>query len=76
MSVRVLFFGVIADQQKKRELMIDHRANMTLAEVLDAIGGNLADVCLIAVNQQQQADRQSAVDDGDEIAIMPPFSGG
>ncbi len=76
MSVRVLFFATIAQQQGTRERTMPHHEGMILADVLNTLEGALPDVCLIAVNQEQQQSRELTLHNGDEIAIMPPFSGG
>jgi molybdopterin synthase catalytic subunit len=81
MKIKVLFFGVTRDltglQQEQTE--IPEGAN------LDGLWGryaarfprlnDLSDVLLLAVNQEI-ADRTRALKDGDEVAFLPPVSGG
>lgn len=74
MSVRVLFFGSIADKLGKRSL--DVSPNQSLAEVIEAANCAAFAPFLIAVNQEQVNDMSFKVKTGDEVAIMPPFSGG
>ncbi|MDQ6976035.1 MAG: MoaD/ThiS family protein [Mariprofundaceae bacterium] len=76
MSIQVLFFGVIAEQQKTKALTIHGEDGMTVAKVMAKLGISPSKALLIAVNEQQQHDIEFPVHDGDEVAIMPPFSGG
>jgi len=72
--VRVLFFGAVADKIGKRSA--DAQAGVSLAELLKQF--QCADIqpLLVAVNQEQTHDMDYVVQDGDEVALMPPFSGG
>ncbi len=74
--IRVLFFGHIADRIGRRELQLEAHPGMTLADAVRATGCHEIRPLLFAVNRQQVDDTTTPVTDGDEIAIMPPFSGG
>jgi len=74
MMVKVLFFGAIADKLGIRSL--DVQANYTLGEVIKASGCIEFHPFMIAVNQEQITDMNYILQDGDEVALMPPFSGG
>jgi len=76
MNVRVLFFGSIADRLGQRECSLPAKPGMTLVDVLDAVTCDDFKPLLVAVNQNQVNDMHAPVKDGDEVAIMPPFSGG
>lgn len=76
MSIRVLFFGILADSQGTSMLDIHVDDPITLADVLRKVAYDDSVPCLVAVNQQQQHNQSMMVHDGDEVAIMPPFSGG
>lgn len=76
MSVRVLFFGSLADKLGQRERAVPVKEHMTLADVVDAVGCVDFKPLMLALNQQQVTDMDVSVVDGDEVAIMPPFSGG
>jgi len=73
-TVKVLFFGAIAEKMGKRSL--DMQPGTSLAEVMKEIGCEGFSPFLVAVNQVQVNDMSVLVNAGDEIAIMPPFSGG
>ncbi len=76
MSVKVLIFGSIADRLGKRECCLDAGEAMTVADVIAAVGCGDCESLLLAVNQEQISDMELPVHDGDEVALMPPFSGG
>ena len=81
MRIRVLFFGVTQDLTglQQEELELPEGAN------LEGLWGryaarfprlnDLASVLLLAVNQEV-AKRARALEDGDEVAFLPPVSGG
>ena len=78
--IRVLFFGPVADRVQTREMELEFKSGMTLHDVMARLGAQhpsvFGIVSFIAVNQNQVHDRQTALNDGDEIAFMAKFSGG
>jgi len=74
MSARVLFFGQVAEQVgcKSKEA----QAGQSLADVIAEVGCADIQPLLVAVNQEQTHDMDYILQDGDEVALMPPFSGG
>jgi len=74
--IKVLFFGSIADRLEKRDCLLPAHENMTVANVVEAVGSKGFQPLLLAVNQKQVNDMNLIVKDGDEVAFMPPFSGG
>lgn len=78
--IKVLFFGPVADRVQARDMRIDYTPGMTLHDVIAHIGnahpGAFSIVSFIAVNQQQVHDKQTMLNDNDEIAFMAKFSGG
>jgi molybdopterin synthase catalytic subunit len=83
MHVRVLFFGALRDSLACAEQVLELAEPATAGAVRDhyrdssraAAPGSLWDTVAIAVNQQYAApDAQLA--DGDEVALLPPVSGG
>jgi len=74
--IKVLFFGSIASKSGQHEMLLDAEDCSTLADVLKLSGCDAFKPLLVAVNQQQEHDLSTAVHDGDEVALMPPFSGG
>lgn len=79
--IRVLFFGAAADRAGTRTTELPVEEGMTLAEVwplLVEIHPDLApmrDTLAFAVNEEY-ARWEAGVAPGDEVAILPPVSGG
>ncbi|MDX8376793.1 MAG: MoaD/ThiS family protein [Mariprofundales bacterium] len=76
MSVHIMFFGLIAEQQGRRESELIIDGKFTLADLLTSLNIDSELSFILAINQQQISDLSIQVFDDDEVAIMPPFSGG
>ena len=72
--IKILFFGAVADKLGKRS--VDAQAGLSLVELIAQFGCADMQPLLVAVNQEQVQDMNYVVQDGDEVALMPPFSGG
>jgi molybdopterin synthase sulfur carrier subunit len=78
--IRVLLFGTFAKDAGARVIELEPKPEgQTLADIVDEvkekyIKGEVG-VYMTAVNEEQ-AGPDKKVNDGDEVAIMPPFSGG
>ncbi len=72
--IRVLFFGAVADRVGMREMRLEGAG--TVAEVIWQAGCEGVAPLIVAVNQTIVEDFDHPVRDGDEVALMPPFSGG
>ncbi|HKN16378.1 MAG TPA: molybdopterin converting factor subunit 1 [Candidatus Sulfotelmatobacter sp.] len=81
MRVRVLFFGMLKDLAGKSNDTLELREGATVGDVLTYCESRiprLKDVMTslaIAVNQQY-AGAETALKSGDEVALLPPVSGG
>jgi molybdopterin converting factor subunit 1 len=79
--IKVLFFGAAADRAGTRETELDVRDGATLAEVWKLIVERYADLApmrdtlAFAVNGEY-ARGEDTVSPGDEVAVLPPVSGG
>ena len=79
--IKVLFFGAAADRAGTRETGLDVRDGATLAEIWPLIVERHADLApmgdtlAFAVNGEY-ARREDNVSPGDEVALLPPVSGG
>jgi molybdopterin converting factor subunit 1 len=79
MRVSVLYFGVLKDVVGHRRSEMDLMEGATVAELLGvhrAMGLNsIWDSIAVAVNQEY-ARGADVLKDGDEVALLPPVSGG
>jgi MoaE-MoaD fusion protein len=81
MQVRVLFFGVLKDLAGRSSDVISLPDQATAADVLDHYGRSFADKkallssIAISVNQEYAA-ADCLLHPGDEVALLPPVSGG
>jgi molybdopterin synthase catalytic subunit len=79
--VKVLFFGMLRDIVGRAEEQIDVEEGARLDSVFDRYAhqfpklGALASSIVLACNHQF-SDRSALIRDGDEIAFLPPVSGG
>lgn len=80
MRIRVLLFARFAELLGATELTIDVGAPATVRTVLDTLraragGAQLPPSPLVARNQVH-AQLDTALEDGDEVAVLPPLAGG
>ena len=81
MHVRLLFFATLKDIVGAREMQLDVPAGSTVADVLTHLEGSYPrmkdyrPVVLTAINEEY-VERGARIEDGDEVAIFPPVSGG
>jgi MoaE-MoaD fusion protein len=81
MQVRVLFFATLKDIVGARQMQLDVPAGATVADVLTHLEGSFPRikdyrrVVLTAVNEEY-VDQSTRVEEGDEVAVFPPVSGG
>lgn len=80
MRLTILFFGVLRDRFGDREVL-QQFPGQTVGELLQyyrVIAPDIAglwDTLAVAINQQY-ATAKATLHDGDEIALLPPVSGG
>ena len=81
MRIRVLFFALLRDRAGVPETMLDLREGASVAEAAErlaekfpAIAAFLARTAF-AVNQSY-VPKETRLSDGDELALIPPVSGG
>jgi molybdopterin converting factor small subunit len=81
--VTVKFFAVLRKLTGREDILIPIRQPVTLKEIFDQIEAEIPQIrtimkegrALVAINQEM-ATEDSMVQDGDEIAMLPPFAGG
>jgi molybdopterin converting factor small subunit len=81
MRVVVLYFGVLKDVVGQSRVVMELEEGSSVAELLAlhrgvvAVGGSVWDSIAVAVNQEY-ARVGDLLKDGDEVALLPPVSGG
>ena len=77
--IKVLFFGILSSKTATKELELEIENSTTVKELLDILkerfNGLPEGPFVFAINETQ-ATLDTKINDGDEVAIMPPFSGG
>ena len=81
MRVKVLFFGQLKDITGRAEDQFDVADGARLSTVFDHYAGRFPRIgamaaSIVLARNQEFADASAAVADGDEIAFLPPVSGG
>jgi len=67
---------MIASKLGQHEMILPDVDGMTINDVVSLVNCDQFHPLLVAVNQEQTHDMDYVVQDGDEVALMPPFSGG
>lgn len=80
-GVKILLFGAAADRAGTRQTEVPLDGGATLAELWPVLAGQhpslapMRDTLAFAVNGEY-ARMEDAVSPGDEVAVLPPVSGG
>ncbi|GAC1359730.1 MAG: molybdopterin converting factor subunit 1 [Acidobacteriaceae bacterium] len=80
MRVRVLLFGVLTERLGGKERVVELAEQATVADVVAWARGlrleeGLVRSLAVAVNREY-AQTETRLSDGDEVALLPPVSGG
>ena len=77
MQAKVLAFGPIAEEMGGREHLVDIMPNSSVRFVLEELGLDmwLSQGLMVSINGNKVSEDEP-VSDGDEIALLPPVSGG
>lgn len=79
MTVKILFFGPLAESSGAKEVYIKLDGISMLSHIKDLLDKKYLKTSnlpyMLAVNKEQVTG-DMALNKGDEIALMPPFSGG
>lgn len=80
-TIRIRFFAILRDKAGRGMAEIDLPLNATIATAVEALQAKFPDIrpymgrCAYAVNQNY-VPAETVLHDGDELAIIPPVSGG
>ncbi len=81
MKVKVLYFSSIKDRLKKNKEFFEIEENSTVSDLIKEIQKKYPDLSenikkiMVAVNEEY-ADMQTKLKNGDTVALIPPVSGG
>ena len=77
MQAKVLAFGPIAEEMGGKEHLVDILPNSSVRFVLEELGIDmwLSQGLMVSINGNKVSEDEP-VSDGDEIALLPPVSGG
>ena len=77
MAITVKYFASLSERLGRREELIEVTAGMTVASIWAKVTGGepLPPTILMAVNREY-ATSDTPVHDGDELAFLPPITGG
>ncbi|HET9514364.1 MAG TPA: MoaD/ThiS family protein [Gemmatimonadales bacterium] len=79
-SIRVLLFARYAEVLGQSELMLQVPHGATVSEVMERVrahpGGSVLPPRMLVARGLEQVDYQTTLAAGDELAVLPPMSGG
>lgn len=81
--IKVRFFAMLKNKTGKEEVNLSVPENITLEKLKTILKNEFPAIAefierksiMISVNQEF-ADKNTVIKDGDEVALLPPFSGG
>ncbi len=75
--IKVLFFASLREQTGQSDLNIEWQEDMTAQTIWQQTtnSSTMPDNVLVACNQAY-CDRETLINDGDEVAFFPPVTGG
>ena len=76
MQIRLLLFGPLAEAAGFSSVQIDSPDGMTVGEVLSSVEGLPRDAAFAVAVNTAYAGEDTLLRDGDELALIPPVSGG
>ena len=76
MKVTVRLFAMLRERAGARELTIELPDGARVRDALDSLGELAAGLPLVMAVNREYADAGRALDPGDELALIPPVSGG
>ncbi|MBK2003976.1 molybdopterin converting factor subunit 1 [Listeria ivanovii subsp. londoniensis] len=82
MLTTIKFFAFLAEKTNKTEVKLNLRQCRTVGEVRELISSEFPEIaidlstCMLAVNMEFQQDQDVLPEKIEEIAVIPPVSGG
>jgi molybdopterin synthase catalytic subunit/molybdopterin converting factor small subunit len=76
MEVTVRLFAILRERAGSGEVVLDLPAGARVRDALDSLSGLAEGVPLVMAVNREYASEDTALDPGDELALIPPVSGG
>jgi molybdopterin synthase catalytic subunit/molybdopterin converting factor small subunit len=76
MEVTVRLFAILRERAGSGEVILDLPAGARVRDALDSLSGLAEGVPLVMAVNREYASEDTALDPGDELALIPPVSGG
>src|SRR5437764_15351561 len=81
MQVRLLFFASLKDIVGSRQLQVEFRNASTVEDVLAKLEASYPRIkdyrqVVLTASKEEDVDRRTPIQEGDEVALFPPVSGG
>ena len=76
MEVTVLLFAMLRERAGARQITIELPDGARVRDALDSLGDLAADLPLVMAVNREYAPEDHVLDPGDELALIPPVSGG
>jgi molybdopterin synthase catalytic subunit len=76
MEITVRLFAMLRERAGAPELTLDLPEGARVSDALDSLAGLAEDIPLVMAVNREYADSDRRLDPGDELALIPPVSGG
>jgi molybdopterin converting factor subunit 1 len=76
MKVRIRLFAGLRERAGADQVELDLPEQASVRDALDRLGGITSDVPVVMAINQEYADENTVLSAGDELALIPPVSGG
>jgi molybdopterin synthase catalytic subunit len=76
MEVRVRLFAALRERVGSSEVVLELPEGARVGDALDRLSGVTDGVTAVMAVNREYADRSAALHEGDEVALIPPVSGG
>ena len=76
MEVTVRLFAVLRERAGARELIVELPEGARVRDALDSLAGLAEGIPLVMAVNREYASEEQVLDSGDELALIPPVSGG
>ncbi len=76
MTIKIKLFGSLAESLQRREATLEYIDGMTVSSVWDEISDEAFPPDIMMAVNMAYSERDTRLQDGDEVAYFPPVTGG